>query len=49
MATEFHEVLGQSITGPADLNALLLSAKDKDERHDATPPGLGGKRSFAPL
>ena len=33
MATEFHEVLGQSITGPADLNALLLSAKDKDVVH----------------
>lgn len=39
MATEFHEVLGQSIASPADLNALLLLAKDKsiihiDEAHE---------------
>ena len=39
MATDFHEVLGQSVKSPADLNALLLSAKDKhvihiDECHD---------------
>ena len=39
MATDFHEVLGQSITGIGDLNALLLSAKDKaivhiDEAHE---------------
>lgn len=38
MATEFIEVLGQSITGPADLNALLLRATSKaivhiDEAH----------------
>jgi Holliday junction DNA helicase RuvB len=33
MAADFHEVLGQSITGPADLNALLLGAKDKDVVH----------------
>jgi len=39
MATDFHEVLGQSITTPADLNALLLQAGDKatvhiDEAHE---------------
>ena len=39
MATEFHEVLGQSIVTPADLNALLLLAKEKsvihiDEAHE---------------
>ena len=39
MATDFHEVLGQSIVAPADLNALLLLAKDKsvihiDEAHE---------------
>ena len=39
MATDFHEVLGQSITSPADLNALLLAAKEKavvhiDECHE---------------
>jgi len=39
MATDFHEILGQSITGIGDLNALLLSAKDKsivhiDEAHE---------------
>jgi Holliday junction DNA helicase RuvB len=39
MATEFHEVIGQSITCPADLNAFLLTAKDKaichiDECHE---------------
>lgn len=33
MATELHEVLGQSIANAADLNALLLSAKDKDVIH----------------
>ena len=38
MATDFHEVLGQSITTASDLNALLLAAKDKaivhiDEAH----------------
>ncbi len=33
MATEFHEVLGQSIKGIGDLNALLLEAKDKDIIH----------------
>lgn len=33
MATELHEVLGQSIATPADLNALLLAAKDKDVIH----------------
>jgi Holliday junction DNA helicase RuvB len=33
MATTLHEVLGQSITNPADFNALLLSAKDRDVVH----------------
>jgi holliday junction DNA helicase RuvB len=33
MATEFHEVLGQSVKTPADLNALLLAAKEKDVVH----------------
>src|ERR1039458_9530648 len=33
MATNFHEVLGQSITSSGDLNALLLEAKDKDVIH----------------
>jgi Holliday junction DNA helicase RuvB len=33
MGTDLHEVLGQSITGPADLNALLLGAKDRDVLH----------------
>jgi holliday junction DNA helicase RuvB len=33
VATDLHEVLGQSITCAADLNALLLSAKDKDVVH----------------
>jgi holliday junction DNA helicase RuvB len=39
MATDFHEVLGQSITSSGDLNALLLAAGDKsvvhiDEAHE---------------
>jgi len=33
MAGAFHEVLGQSITAQADLNALLLDAKEKDVVH----------------
>jgi Holliday junction DNA helicase RuvB len=33
MATDFHEVLGQSIKNAADLNTLLLSAKNKDVVH----------------
>lgn len=33
MAAELHEVLGQSITCAADLNALLLGAKDRDVVH----------------
>jgi len=33
MATDFHEVLGQSVKSPADLNALLLGAKPKDIVH----------------
>ena len=39
MATDFHEVLGQSITSIGDLNALLLQATDRavvhiDEAHE---------------
>jgi len=39
MASDFHEVLGQSIKTPADLNAVLLEAKEKslvfvDEAHE---------------
>ncbi len=39
MASEYHEVLGQSITTPSDLNAVLLSAKVRsvvfiDEAHE---------------
>jgi Holliday junction DNA helicase RuvB len=30
MAAEYHEVLGQAIRGSADLNALLLVAKERD-------------------
>jgi Holliday junction DNA helicase RuvB len=30
MCSDFHEVLGQAIQSPADFNALLLGAKDKD-------------------
>ena len=33
MATDFHEVLGQSIASPSDLNAVLLQAKDKSVVH----------------
>ena len=33
MATDFREVLGQSLTCTADLNTLLLTAKDKDVVH----------------
>jgi Holliday junction DNA helicase RuvB len=33
MAAGFHEVLGQAITTPADLNALLLGAQDRDVVH----------------
>ncbi len=33
MATDFIEVLGQSLTGIGDLNALLLAASDKDVIH----------------
>ena len=33
MATEFHEVIGQSIKTVADLNALLLAANSKDVVH----------------
>jgi holliday junction DNA helicase RuvB len=43
MATTFHEVLGQSIKTPADLNALLLAAREKDvvlidEAHELKKP-----------
>jgi len=39
MATDFHEVLGQSITSPGDLNAFLLTPREKavchiDEAHE---------------
>ena len=30
MAADFHEVLGQSVASPADFNALLLQAKERD-------------------
>ena len=33
MAVEFHEVIGQSIARPSDLNALLLAAKEKSIVH----------------
>lgn len=33
MAADFTEVLGQSIASPADLNALLLGARDKSVVH----------------
>ena len=33
MATDFEEVLGQSITSAADLNSILLAAKDKSVVH----------------
>jgi len=33
MATEFHEVIGQAIRFPSDVNALLLGAKDRDVLH----------------
>lgn len=33
MASGFHDVLGQSIASPADLNSVLLAAKDKDVIH----------------
>jgi Holliday junction DNA helicase RuvB len=33
LATDFHEVLGQSIASPADLNTLLLSAKSRSVVH----------------
>jgi len=33
MATEFHEVIGQAIRFPSDVNAILLGAKDRDVLH----------------
>ena len=41
MATNLHEVLGQAITSPSDLHALLLSAKDRDVVHIDECHGLG--------
>ena len=43
MASDFHEVLGQSITSNADLNSLLLAAQHKavvhiDEAHELEKP-----------
>jgi len=42
MASDFHEILGQSIKTPSDLNAVLLEAKDRsicfiDECHEMKP------------
>jgi Holliday junction DNA helicase RuvB len=42
MASDFQEVLGQSIKSPSDLNAVLLEAKEKsivfvDEAHEMKP------------
>lgn len=42
MATDFHEVIGQSISSPGDLNAFLLTAREKsvchiDECHELKP------------
>ncbi len=42
MASDYHEVLGQSIKAPSDLNAVLLEAKEKavvfvDEAHEMKP------------
>src|ERR1700679_3910191 len=33
MATEFHEILGQSIKNAGDLNGVLLALKDRDIFH----------------
>ncbi len=33
MGTDLHEILGQSIASPADLNGLLLAARDRDVIH----------------
>ncbi len=43
LAGELHEVLGQTIRRPADLNALLLAAEDRgvihiDEAHGLDKP-----------
>jgi Holliday junction DNA helicase RuvB len=42
LASDLHEVLGQSVATPADLNALLFAAKDRDvvfidEVHELRP------------
>ena len=59
MATDFHEVLGQSITSNADLNSLLLAAQPKsvvhvDESHELEKPlpdrslfGFGPPQGFS--
>lgn len=43
MASDLHEVLGQTVKGPAELNALLLQAKQRDvvfidEAHEIPKP-----------
>lgn len=43
MASDLHEVLGQTLTGPAELNSVLLQAKDQDivfvdEAHEIPKP-----------
>ena len=47
MAAGFHEVLGQSIKDVADLNALLLAAKDKDVIHIDEADELGKEHQTA--
>jgi len=47
MATSFHEVLGQSISSLADLNALLLAAKEKDVVHIDEAHELGKEHQTA--
>lgn len=47
MATDIHEVLGQSVSGPADLNALLLGAKDRDVIHIDECHELGPEQQTA--
>ena len=47
MAAGFHEVLGQSIKDVADLNALLLAAKDKDVIHIDEAHELGKEHQTA--
>jgi holliday junction DNA helicase RuvB len=47
MATDLHEVLGQWLKGPADLNALLLAAKDGDVIHIDEAHELDKRRQTA--